>query len=49
MTVLVPINDLRITKRLVVIELVLTTGAGATTDATTACDFDFDMVKGIKL
>jgi hypothetical protein len=37
--VLVPINDLRITKRLVVKAFLAITGAGATTEATTALDF----------
>jgi len=40
MTVLAPINDLRITKRLVVkVFFVVDTTAGAATGATTAVDF----------
>jgi hypothetical protein len=49
MIVLLPINDLRITKRLVVILFVVTVVtvevAGAIVVATTAVAFDFDMVK----
>jgi hypothetical protein len=49
--VLVPINDLRITKRFVVNEFLVlvgtTIGAGAAIGATTAEFFDFDMVNNL--